>query len=86
MEGNPFSNLHTVPVAKGTLFVGEAKNGCLSHGLAPGVAKSLHRVKSRGRGSPAHTSHKALSKNERNGENMVLGGTRWEGVSLSIAL
>lgn len=65
VEGNPFSNLHTVlVVAKGTLALSRAKITASPRGLAPGVAEASHRSWGRGRGLPAHAGDKEITFKE----------------------
>lgn len=78
VEGNPFSNLHTVLVAKGTL----ALSGRLRMAASPGPGSRSGRSTAQGWGRGREAPHtlgtkKSLSRNESNGEkHRALGGAR----------
>ena len=92
MEGNPFSNRHTVPVAKGNLAL------CGRLRMAASPTAWLQEWPKRGAGQGGEggqepnrlRTKKSLSKNERNGKKKkkirVLGGAGREGISLSMML
>lgn len=78
----PSLNLHTVPVAKGTLALSrEAKNGRLSHGLAPGVAKLQCRVQSWREGNccTRFVQRNHFERMKEMMKNKILGNVWWDG-------